>query len=77
LLTVLNLKDEGKFNLYASEEDMKKAIFLKPELTEEGFKIIEFEKKVEPGFIDVYGIDKNGNLVIIEVKRRIAGKAIM
>jgi RecB family endonuclease NucS len=78
LLTVLNLKDEGEFNLYASEEDMKKAIFLKPELIEEGFKIIEFERKVEPGFIDVYGIDKKGNLVIVEVKRKIAGKeAIM
>ncbi|MEM2356264.1 MAG: endonuclease NucS [Candidatus Bathyarchaeia archaeon] len=78
LLTVLNLKDEGEFSLYASEEDMKKAIILKPELIEEGFKIIDFEKKVEPGFIDVYGIDKKGNLTIIEIKRGTAGKdAIM
>jgi len=78
LLTVLNLKDEGEFNLYASEEDMKKAIILKPELIEEGFKIVDFEKKVEPGFIDVYGIDKKGNLTIIEIKRGTAGKeAIM
>ncbi len=33
---------------------------------------------MEPGFIDVYGIDKKGNLVIIEIKRGTAGKeAIM
>ncbi len=42
---MLNLKDEGEFNLYASEEDMKKAIILKPELIEEGLKIIDFEKR--------------------------------
>lgn len=74
LINVLSLMDEGEFNLYASEEDMKKAIILKPELIEEGFKIIDFEKKVEPGFIDVYGVDKKGNLTVIEIKRGTAGK---
>jgi RecB family endonuclease NucS len=74
LISVLSLMDEGKFNLYASEEDMKKAVILKPELIEEGFKVIDFEKKIEPGFIDVYGIDKKGNLIVIEIKRGTAGK---
>ncbi|MBS7654961.1 endonuclease NucS [Candidatus Bathyarchaeota archaeon] len=74
LITVLSLTDEGEFNLYASEEDMKKAIILKPELIEDEFKIIDFEKKIEPGFIDVYGIDKKGTLTIIEIKRGVAGK---
>jgi len=74
LISVLRLVDRGIFSLYASEEDMQKAILIKPSLIEEGLKLITYEKKVEPGFIDIYGIDKKGRLVIIEIKRKTAGK---
>lgn len=74
MVSALNLTDTGEFNLHASEEDMHKAILLKPELLEDGFKPISYEKHVEPGFVDVYGVDKNGKLVVVEVKRRTAGK---
>ncbi|HVP16044.1 MAG TPA: endonuclease NucS [candidate division Zixibacteria bacterium] len=74
LVTELSLVDAAEFSLYSSEEDMQKAVLLKPELLEEGFKIISWEKKVEPGFIDVYGTDKNGRLVVVEIKRKTAGK---
>ena len=76
VLTILavSLNDPGEFLLYASEEDMHKALLLKPELFEEGFQPISWEKKVDPGFIDVYGVDKTGRLVVIEVKRKTAGK---
>ncbi|HLN45751.1 MAG TPA: endonuclease NucS [Candidatus Sulfotelmatobacter sp.] len=74
MVSALNLTDAGEFNLHASEEDMHKAILLKPELLEDGFKPISYEKHVEPGFVDVYGVDKNGKLVVVEVKRRTAGK---
>ncbi len=70
----LNLSDSGDFLLHASEDDMHRAILLKPELLEEGFKPISWEKKVEPGFVDIYGEDKNGRLVIVEVKRKTASK---
>jgi RecB family endonuclease NucS len=70
----LSLADSGEFLLYASEEDMHRAILLKPSLLEEGFKPISYEKKVEPGFVDVYGVDKDGRLVVVEVKRKTAGK---
>jgi endonuclease len=70
----LNLDDSGDFLLHASEDDMHRAILLKPELLEEGFKPISWEKKVEPGFVDIYGEDKNGKLVIVEVKRKTASK---
>jgi RecB family endonuclease NucS len=53
---------------------MHRAILLRPELIEDGFKPISWEKKVEPGFVDVYGMDKMGRLVVIEVKRKTAGK---
>ncbi|HVP27221.1 MAG TPA: endonuclease NucS [Candidatus Bathyarchaeia archaeon] len=74
LVSSLSLVDSGQFSLYASEEDMQKAILLKPSLLEEGFKPISYEKKVEPGFVDVYGMDKNGKLVVVEIKRKTAGK---
>ncbi len=74
LVSALNLSDSGAFLLHASEDDMHRAILLKPELLEEGFKPISWEKKVEPGFVDIYGEDKNGKLVIVEVKRKTASK---
>jgi len=74
MISILNLSDAGEFLLHASEDDMHRAILLKPEIFEEGFKPISWEKKVKPGFVDIYGEDKNGKLVIIEVKRKTAGK---
>jgi RecB family endonuclease NucS len=74
VISALSLVDSGEFSLYASEEDMQKAILLEPALLEEGFKPISYEKKVEPGFVDVYGVDKNGKLVVVEIKRKTAGK---
>ncbi|RLI35758.1 endonuclease NucS [Candidatus Bathyarchaeota archaeon] len=74
LLTSMALIDRGEFSLYASEEDMQRAVLLHPDLIEEGFKPITYEKKVEPGFIDVYGMDRDGRLVIVEIKRGTAGR---
>ena len=74
MVSALSLEDAGEFLLHASENDMHRAILLKPELIEEGFKPISWEKKVEPGFVDIYGEDKNGKLVIVEVKRKTASK---
>jgi RecB family endonuclease NucS len=74
LLAVLSLVDRGEFSLYASEEDMQRAILFQPSIIEEGLKLITYEKKVEPGFIDIYGIDAKGKMVVIEIKRKTAGK---
>lgn len=74
LVSILSLTDSGEFALYASEEDMQKAILLEPSLIEPDFKPISYEKKVEPGFIDVYGIDKDGKFVVVEIKRKTASR---
>ena len=74
LVSVLNLVDTGVFELYATEEDMQKAILMQPSLVEEGFKPISYEKKVEPGFVDVYGVDREGRFVVVEIKRKIASQ---
>jgi RecB family endonuclease NucS len=74
MVSTLSLADAGEFLLHASEDDMHRAILLKPQLLEDGFKPISWEKHVEPGFVDIYGEDKQGRLVIVEVKRRAASK---
>jgi len=74
LAAQLELKDISEFVLYSSEEDMQKAILLNPELIEEGFHPISKEKKTQPGFVDVFGRDKLGKFVVVEIKRRTASK---
>lgn len=74
LVASLSLDDSAEFSLYASEQDMQKAVLVRPDLLEDGFKPITYEKKVEPGFVDVYGEDKDGNLVVVEIKRKTASK---
>lgn len=74
MLALLKLKDQSHFYLYASEEDMRNAILSNPDLIEQDFRPTSFEKKVEPGFIDIYGVDRDGKFVVIEVKRGAAGR---
>jgi endonuclease len=72
-LGTFHLQDEAQFQMHASEEDMQRAIVLEPELVVPGLKVVDFEKKVPPGFVDVYGIDAEGNTVVIEIKKDPAG----
>lgn len=74
VIYAMKLIDRGEFSLHASESDMQKAILIKPSILEDGFEPISYEKKVEPGFVDVYGLDKKGNLVVVELKRKTAGR---
>lgn len=66
-------EDTKSLELVGYEADMGDMIFKKPELIEEGFRPTSREYSVESGFIDILGKDKNGNLVILELKSRRAG----
>ncbi len=66
--------DQAEFSLYVSEEQMRDALVSDPGLLEGGLRLVEFERKVEPGFIDFYGRDANGRVVVVELKRTSAGK---
>jgi len=63
------LDDTEKIHLQGSEEDMAMMIFENPKIVEEGFKPHSREEHTKFGFIDVFGNDAKGNLVIIECKR--------
>ena len=69
MVSILDLKDVAEFNLYASESGMQQAILFQPFLLEEGFRPIVSERPVEPGFIDILGVDKNNVLTVVEIKR--------
>jgi RecB family endonuclease NucS len=66
--------DKAEFNLYISEDQMRDALTSNPSILEEGLKLIDFERKVEPGFIDFYGRDAKGRVMVVELKRSAAGK---
>ena len=74
LAVILNLKDQAEFTLHATEEDMQKAILLEPSILEDGFTPVSYEKKVEPGFVDIYGVDSEGRFAVVEIKRKAAGR---
>ena len=69
MVAVLDLRDSGEFYLHASEKDMQEAILFQPDLLEKGFRPIKAEKSVNPGFIDIMGVDTNNILTIVEIKR--------
>ena len=70
-----SLNDTGDFALHVTEAQMKQAILTAPDLVEEGLRPLEEEKHVEDaGFTDIYAEDKNGSLVVVEIKRNAATK---
>lgn len=73
LLATVSLDDKAEFILHATEEEMQRAILVQPDVIEPGLQIMDFEKKVLPGFVDVYAADSDGNTVVIEIKKDPAG----
>ena len=63
------MTDEAVFEMGLTEAEMYRAIKLKPELIELGFRISSQQKKMKGGKADVTGYDKKGNYVVVEVKK--------
>lgn len=64
-------QDYEEIKLVGSESQMAHKIFYEnPEIIEKGFVPIAKEKPISSGVIDILGEDKEGNLVVLELKRR-------
>ena len=63
------LKDGKKIQIIGTEKDMSEMIYSNPSLISDDFKPLSMEEHTKYGFIDVFGYDKNNNLVIVECKR--------
>lgn len=73
VIVATGLKDDAKFTMYLTEDEVKNILEENPEIIEKGLKILEREHKIETGFVDFIAQDKNGSLVLIEVKDERAG----
>ena len=67
--------ETGTFIMYLSEHEIRDALARNPSLVEEGLRIVEHERPVPSGFVDLYAIDREGRPVVIEIKRVKAGEA--
>jgi len=63
------LEDTQSIIIAGTEEDMSKMLYENPEMIEKGFVAVSQEEQTKYGFIDVFGTDKEGNLVVVECKR--------
>jgi RecB family endonuclease NucS len=67
------LEDGRKLSLVGNERDMSDMIKANPRIISKDFVPLSREEHTKFGFIDVFGHDGKGNLVIIECKRYSAG----
>lgn len=69
LAASFELIDREELYLVGSERDLITMVFNDPNLIEPGFRPLEREKQTKYGMIDLYGVDADGNGVVIEFKR--------
>lgn len=69
----LDLTDNRELELVGSEEDLRQQILADPARLEDGFKPLATERSTSAGAIDIYGKDRDGQPVVVELKRRRVG----
>ncbi len=63
------LEDGAEIELNGSEKHMSDMIMQNPQLISEEFRPLSREEHTKYGFIDVFGYDRDNNLVVVECKR--------
>lgn len=69
LVVIGSLVDHGEFTMYLEERDMRDILVENPWIIEDGLRILEVEKPVGEGYVDIYALDKSGRHVLVELKR--------
>ncbi|WP_255167852.1 endonuclease NucS [Natrononativus amylolyticus] len=67
------LSDSGDLSLAGTEADLKDRILERPDLLEDGFTPLATERETPAGAVDIYGEDRMGRSVVVELKRRRVG----
>ncbi len=75
LVAGLESPEGPEFHMYLAEHEIRDILAANPHLIEDGLRIVGVERPVEPGFVDMYGIDREGRLVVFEIKRVKAGES--
>lgn len=66
-------KSSVTLSVSGTEADMKQRILEHPELIESGFRPLSTERDTPAGAVDIYGEDRAGRVVVLELKRRRVG----
>ena len=74
-VTIFDAHDSASLSVYGSESDLTNYLFSHPEIIEEDFQPTTKEYNTPYGLVDIRGVDKKGNIIIIEVKKRAATPA--
>jgi hypothetical protein len=72
-VTTLDADDDRELDLRKTEADLRNRIADEPEIVEDGFEVVEFERRSVAGAMDVFGRDSEGRPVVVELKRRRVG----
>ncbi len=68
-----DLTDERDLSLAGTEADLRERVLDDPELIESGFRPLATERRTAAGAVDIYGEDRDGRTVVVELKRRRVG----
>ncbi|NHJ06040.1 MAG: DUF91 domain-containing protein [Candidatus Heimdallarchaeota archaeon] len=68
--TFYDAHDSASLSIYGSESDLSNYLFNHPEIIDKDFQPTAREFETPFGFLDLRGVDKQGNIIIIEVKKR-------
>ena len=69
------LESEETASIIGHEKDFVEYLVKNPNIIEQGIRVIETEKEIDAGFIDIWGMDVSNNFVVVEVKRTAATPA--
>lgn len=72
-VAAVTLQDTHDLDLVGTEADLKRQILNQPEIIEPGFTPKATERKTSAGAVDIFGEDADGNIVVLELKRRRVG----
>lgn len=62
--------DSASLSIYGSESDLSNYLFNHPEIIDDDFQPTAREFETPFGYLDLRGVDKTGQIIVVEVKKR-------
>ncbi|WP_276280758.1 endonuclease NucS [Halorussus caseinilyticus] len=72
-VSTFDVTDRHDLALTGTEEDLRQRILDDPDLVEAGFRPLAIERETPAGAVDIYGEDREGATVVVELKRKRVG----
>ncbi|WP_276300104.1 endonuclease NucS [Halorussus lipolyticus] len=72
-VATFDVTDQRDLALRGTEEDLRQRILDDPDLVEPGFRPLATERETPAGAVDIYGEDRDGKTIVVELKRKRVG----